>query len=346
MSPTQVPVIARQIPEGVIPLVAVEGSAYECGSQYADIVLSRYPGFRLYLDEAWSWRELGTGEKKLVEKHAPHLIDLFRGITDVAGPPPAPKPSPGRSGGCSSFSLSPAVTLDGAPISGQTKDTPLDRVGRYIVLRMRITAAPTILVLAYPGEVMGYGFWSTGMSLFRNTLYAAGPCASGLNYGVVTIVMLSCRSVDEAAELVQAHGRNGTGNTLMADAAGKSISVETNAGGQAYIRDVDGINVHTNHALRENTLAFAEYAPGDSESDSVFRHEQLCRRFERERGRLAPAKVLALLAEHAGYPRGTCKHRSDNGDITTAAVIAEPTRGLLHVVRGQPCCNWPVTYSV
>ena len=30
----------------------------------------------------------------------------------------------------------------------------------------------------------------------------------------------------------------------------------------------------------------------------------------------------------------------------TAAVVAEPTTGRLHVVRGNPCCNRPVTYSL
>lgn len=347
MSEQRPEVIARQMPEGVIPLISIEGAAYDVGREYAEIVMSRWPGFRAYLDNAWFWRELPGPEKKLVEAHAPHLIDLHRGITDVAGPPQAqpPKAAPAKSG-CTSFSLSPAVTLDGVPMSGQTKDTPLNRIERYLVLRMKITGAPGILVLAYPGEVMGYGFWTTGMTLFRNSMFSSAGCPTGMHYTVMTTIMLSCKSVDEAVELVQKHGRNSAGNTLMADAAGNSVSFETNVGGQAFIRDVDGINVHTNHPIAENTRAYEKYEYADLQPDSILRYERLGARLEGERGRLTPQKIFQLLAIHEGYPLGTCKHRSQIGDITTAAVVVEPTRGLLHVTRGQPCCNWPATYSL
>ena len=53
------------------------------------------------------------------------------------------------------------------------------------------------------------------------------------------------------------------------------------------------------------------------------------------------------LADHSRYPRGICRHivgeRTDMG--TSAAVVAEPAKGRLHVVRGNPCCNWPVSYE-
>lgn len=32
--------------------------------------------------------------------------------------------------------------------------------------------------------------------------------------------------------------------------------------------------------------------------------------------------------------------------LTAAAVVAEPVRGKLHVVRGNPCANWPVTFTI
>jgi len=67
-----------------------------------------------------------------------------------------------------------------------------------------------------------------------------------------------------------------------------------------------------------------------------------------ERGRLTPQKILMLLADHTHYPRGICKHTVGDNRYTgtSGVVIAEPTRGKLHVVRGNPCCNWPVTYTV
>ena len=42
----------RAVPEGTVPLIAVEGTAHECGRQYGQIVLEKYPGYRRYLDTA------------------------------------------------------------------------------------------------------------------------------------------------------------------------------------------------------------------------------------------------------------------------------------------------------
>jgi len=335
----------RSIPEGTVPLIAVEGTAYDCGRHYAEIVMEKYPGFREYLDMAYYWKDLPPLEKRLVEQRAPHLLDLYRGLLEVAGPPSGASAT-SRGGRCTSFGLSGSVTLDGQPISGQTKDTSLDRVPRYIVLRMRIEDAPTILVLAYPGEVMGYGMWSTGMTIFRNTLFSKAPSPEGLGGIVYGLLTLAGHSVHEAADLAMQYGRRGAGNLFVSDGNGESISIETNIGGVSILRQEDGILTHANHPEGEKTTPYEAYPFEGAKEDSVYRMHGLRRLLHAERGRLTPQKVLMLLADHTMYPGGTCKHFSEDGAQTTAAVIAEPTRGKLHVVRGQPCCNWPVTYTV
>ena len=335
----------RSIPTGTIPLIAVEGTAYDCGRHYAEIVMEKYPGFREYLDMAYYWRDLPHPEKQLVEKRAPHLLDLYRGLLEVAGPPGGGSAtSPG--GRCTSLGLSGSVTLDGQPISGQTKDTPLDRVPRYIVLRMRIEDAPTILVLAYPGEVMGYGMWSTGMTIFRNTLFSKAASTEGLSWVVFGLLALAAHSVHEAADLAMQYGCRGSGNLFLSDGSGESLSIEMNIGGVSILPQKDGILTHANHPEGEETRPYEAYPFKGAKEDSVYRMHGLWRLLDAERGRLTPQKVLMLLADHTMYPGGTCKHFSEDGAQTTAVVIAEPTQGRLHVVRGQPCCNWPVTYTL
>ena len=67
-----------------------------------------------------------------------------------------------------------------------------------------------------------------------------------------------------------------------------------------------------------------------------------------ERGRLTAQRALMCLADHSRYPRGICRHMVGKsvGMGTTAAVVAEPARGRLHVVRGNPCCNPAVIYEL
>ena len=80
-----VPLTSRLAPEGIIPLVNFEGSAYDCGKEYAKFTMKNYPGYRLYLDMAYEWKSLDPELKHLIDNRAPYLFDLHRGIWEEAG---------------------------------------------------------------------------------------------------------------------------------------------------------------------------------------------------------------------------------------------------------------------
>lgn len=328
------------------PLVAVEGTAYECGEQYGRIVLRDYPGYRTYLDMAFEWKHLPAPVRRLVERRAAYLIDLYRGLTDAAGPGAGRSRAPGEPG-CTSFGVSGAITTDGQPLAGQNKDTPVENMRRYIVLRMRIQDAPTILVLAYPGEVLGYGLWSTGMSLFRNSLYSSADSPRGLTVVQWGLLALAGRSVQDAVELARSHGIAGAGNCLISDPGGESLSVEFNAGGVSVVPARDGIATHANHPEGPETAPFEHYPDAVEKKLSRHRAGRLRELLERQRGGLTVGGAFAALSDHEQHPRGICRHEIGDmpGGATTAAVVASPARGRLHVVRGQPCCNPPATYT-
>ena len=336
----------RRIPEGAVPLIAVEGSARDCGRQYAEIVMEKYPGYRRYLDAANEFMNLAGQAKKLLEARAPHVIDLHRGLMEVAGPPSASQDSPTETA-CTSFGVARSATLDGEPISGQTKDTVIQSASLYVVLRMRITGAPTILTLAYPGEILGYGFWSTGMSLFRNALHAKPNTGSGLTMGQWAFLTLAADTVEEGVELGRKFGLAGAGNCLISDRCGHSVSVEFNAGGVNIVPAKDGIATHANHPQAAKTAPFEDY-PEEKVRDSRYRSGRLWKLLHAEAGRLTAQKALMALADHSAYPAGICRHLlgSETDVCTTAAIVAEPTRGKLHVTRGPACSNWPATYTL
>ena len=201
--------IPRQVPPGTVPLLAVEGTAYDCGREYGEIVRERYPFYTNYRERRAWWTELAPEVRALYEQRAPHLFDLLQGLSDGIGPPTAPAPTPTPAPapeGCTSFGVSGSVTLDGEPFSGQTKDTQTHSAYRYVVLRMRIKDAPTILVLAYPGEVLGYGMWSTGMSIFRNSLYSQAGAEQGLPMATWGLLMLAGSSVHDGLDLARRFG--------------------------------------------------------------------------------------------------------------------------------------------
>jgi len=336
----------RAVPEGIVPLIAVEGTAYECGYQYGQIVREKYPGYRRYLDQAYDWKTMTSEVKELFERQAPYIPDIYRGLmaSDTTGP--QGKVATEKASGCSSFGVSGAITLDGEPISGQTKDTVLESACLYIVLRMRIKDGPVILVLAYPGEVLGYGMWSTGMSIFRNALYSTADATKGLTMAQWGLLALAGKTVEQAGELAKKFGIREMGNCLISDGSGKSLSVEFNAGGIGLVPAQEGIATHANHPVGDETKLFHGEQPEIKTSNSYFRASRLAELFNNERGRLTAQKAMAILADHEKYPFGICRHLVDEDISTTAAVVAEPTKGKLHVVRGNPCSAWPTTYSI
>ena len=135
---------------------------------------------------------------------------------------------------------------------------------------------------------------------------------------------------------------------LISDASGKSVSVESNAGGVDFLPARDGILVHANTPVCEKTAPLEYHSLPIKLEDSRCRMSRLRELLEQERGRLTAQRALMCLADHSRYPWGICRHSADaEPDFgTTAALVAEPTRGLLHVTRGNPCSNWPVTYTL
>lgn len=339
-------VVPRTLAEGRVPLVDVAGPARDCGRQYARIVVERWPGYRRYLDGVAAWGDLEPSVRRLFDARAPHIPEVFAGMLDVAGSPQAP-PERDVVGGCTSFGVSGAVTLDGHPLSGQTKDTAPESAELYIVLRMRIRDAPTILVLAYPGELLGYGLWSTGMSVFRNSLHSSAGGERGLSFVHWALLALAGDSVDAAVEMASAHGIAGAGNALLSDGAGRAASVEYNGGGVNVVPACHGIATHANHPVGADTAPFAHGPPGFDPADSRLRMSRLAELLHAERGRLTAQRALMALADHSTYPNGLCRHLVPGARriCTTAAVVAEPTAGRLHVTRGQACMNWPTTYT-
>src|SRR5438046_909552 len=78
-------VVPRRVPEGTVPLLALEGDAYECGRTYSELVQSRYPGYETYLAPAPAWRQLSPIVSRLFAQRAPYVPEIFRGLADSLG---------------------------------------------------------------------------------------------------------------------------------------------------------------------------------------------------------------------------------------------------------------------
>ena len=52
--------LPRQVPPGTVPLLAVEGTAYDCGREYGELVRERYPFYTNYRERRAWWTGAGS----------------------------------------------------------------------------------------------------------------------------------------------------------------------------------------------------------------------------------------------------------------------------------------------
>jgi isopenicillin-N N-acyltransferase-like protein len=167
-----------------------------------------------------------------------------------------------------------------------------------------------------------------------------------LPYSVWGLLAQHCGSVDDVMQLTRDYGCTRSFHCTVADEHGGIVGIEYGKGGPAFLKPRRGIYVHANAVVRHRRMQRYESAPAlFPREDSLHREARLRARLEADRGRLTAPLAFAALQDHDGYPRSVCRHQGPRAQ-TTAAVVVEPARGLLHVCRGQPCRNLPVTYTL
>lgn len=351
----------------LLPLITLRGTPFEIGKSFAQqarerivhhlsnqkaIMAALRPG-----DPEWWRREVETYLHPY-EDLAPHFVDEMHGLArgaelsfeeilllnvrdELLG-----SSTPAGAGGCTSFGCEGAVTLDGRPLLGQSKDTPPPSQDLYVVIAMYQRGRPDLLQMPYAGEVGVFGVSSSGMSAFGNSLYVRGQGRGTIPWSLFRRLTLEAGSIDEVIGLIDLHGIATAGNLTIGDGTGRVVAVESTDGGVGVVEAQDGILVHANH-IDSPGLGAGETYPEPERGASQRRQTRMRDLLEAERGRLTPPLAMRCLMDHANYPRSICRHASFAGDLeTTAALVVEPAAGVLHVIRGQPCRGWTATYSL
>lgn len=344
------PHVSHLEPVGPVPLLRVAGKAFDCGLQLGE-------RWRTPLRERAEKPDAGAvpilitpGIVRLFERRAPSLLDLHRGMARGAGIPetrlfsvsPA---GPGLAEGCTSFAVQPAAARNGSPLSGQTKDTGVERIGHFEVLALRIENGFEMLTLTYPGWLFGHGFAAGGCSIFRNSISCGNP-GGRLPYDVWGLLAHACPTVEEVRKLTLDQGVRDGFHCTIADEHGGILGIEAGKPGYAFLPPADGLYIHTNHVLSGPPLETVERPPVYGLDGSQHRLERLRELLLHSRGSITSESAWAALSDHANYPDSICSDARAFGGLTTAAVIVEPRNRLMHVARGLPCRNPPVTVTL
>ena len=351
----------------ILPRIELRGEPFEIGKQFGQLARERV---LLHLlnqkvlmaslrpqDPEW-WRARVRDYLPPYEEMAPYFVEEMEGLARGADITfdeallinvrdellASLKAAPIEQ--CTSFGCSGTVTLSGQPILGQTKDTAAISKDLYVVTAMYQKGRPDLLQLAYAGEFGVFGLSSSGMATFGNSLYVEGQGQGRIPVSLARRLTLKADNIDDVLALVEKHGKMTPGNALVGDRTGRVVCIETTDHGSGMVEARNGILAHANHIVTPGLQRYETYAEPER-SASVRRQTRLTDQLEAERGRLTPVLAMRALVDHTNYPYSICRHQSSPGDIcTTAAIVVEPTLGALHVVRGQPCQGWPVTYTL
>jgi len=351
----------------VLPRIELRGTPFEIGKTFGEaervrILLHLHNQknlmARLCPEEPDWWKRKAYVYLPPYEELAPHFVEEMHGLakgTDLAfdeililnvRDELVNTFKPVITEECTSFGCSGQATLNGEPILGQTKDTGGISRDLFVVIAMYQKNRPDLLQMPYAGELGVFGLSSSGMSAFGNSIYARGRGRGKIPWSLFRRLVLEADSVTQVIELVNKFGITAAGNLTIGDRTGRVVAIENTGHGHGIVEAQNGILVHANHINTPHLKQFEEYAEPEK-SASLHRQARLTELLQAESGRLTAPLAMRCLMDQSNYPRSICRHALSPDDMsTTAALVVEPTLGLLHVIRGQACRGWAMTYSL
>ena len=348
-----------------LPLLTYKGSPYAIGKAIGSTFSE--PMSRRIAEKKLNHRELGVnaesviaGEKKRFvkwcEKLTPHLMDEIRGYSDGSGVPVEDivecnctdeirsRFDARTSDACTGFAVLPRAS-GGKLLTGQSKDGAGPIWKYYIVLRIHCDGHAGILQLGYPGSLALLGVSETGFSICTNQIYDSTE-HQGIPVVLLKRLAWEASGCDEFESLLNKYGVSVATNFIVCDSSGKAASYELRGNVWSRLLPVEGILVHTNHFLdpprqgQEDESRIKEFLSRE-------RRTRLIELLERYQGKIDPEKIFHCYRDHEGYPRGICSHETAGSDYgTTAVMVMEPRRGLLHLTTGRTCLVTPRTYGL
>ncbi len=353
-----------------LELFKLGGSAYDIGYQHGWAGRERIRDFlRVIVDHGREFISTLTLEKacgqarlyrSFIDAYAPHLTDEIKGIAEgakisldeayllqaraeftqltVEGNPSI--------GGCTSFALSGSRTEDGGIWLGQNLDLTPFYKPFGVILHITPENGPIILCYSQIGSLAHMGINSAGMGCAINALYSSG-WKSGVPRPILYRLILEKENVTDALRAITDAERASSCNYLLAHRSGEIRNVEATPQQQGTIGVEGEALVHTNHFTHPQMIPF-EKRPKDKLENSRFRQSRFQELLAGHPGKLTLQALKRFLADHQNYPRAVCTHAEGNpwNIATVASMIAQPSRGLIHVAPGQACRNQYVTYAI
>lgn len=319
------------------------------GTQAKDKIVAGIDSYRQLFAQtssrSWSQiKEYALSYLPIIEQSMPEILEEARGIADGASVdfgdlmvvncryeitkfPQAME--------CTTAAVLPAATGNGHTLLVKNWDLRAGIIDNIVILQVEEPDGTRIVGLTEAGQLMREGFNSHGIGLCNNALQSIHDTRGvGIPVTFLRRKVFTCRSFEEAKDLLLNTPRSVSNNMLLASCDGQAIDIEAYPGGADTIAPEEGIIVHANHFTVNPELNALFSSP---------RGDRLAHLLREQRGAITLDYVKRCMCDHDNYPHAICRHPSDvslplaRRGITVASMIIDFDEGVAHICAGPPC---------
>ncbi|NLK52496.1 MAG: hypothetical protein GX295_08650 [Syntrophomonadaceae bacterium] len=247
---------------------------------------------------------------------------------------------------CTSFAATGAATASGKTLLGQNIDwfpgSPMDLL--KIVHSDGVTQLSLVLwgIVEYTLSSSGFGMCANG------TWVVAENCLLNLPVGCYLPKVMRQRTLGEAMGILRNTAR-GLGYYHLASAEKEMIGIESTQDDYQLLSSNREMLIHSNHYLTDR------FKPIDLVNvlipDSLERIETIKRLMNDHYGKITPATMMSILADHENHPYSICRHVDETKppqfhSETIASYIMVPEDKIMFIAKGNPCQNGYLEYRM
>lgn len=181
------------------------------------------------------------------------------------------------------------------------------------------------------------GINAAGLALVDNHVGTRNHGVGWLRYFVMTRILATCRTVDEAVAFIAARRHAGGGNLVLADRSGATAAIEF--GTDTFGIERGAASWRTNHFVTAKMAGCNLLEDGDRiDENSSVRFDFLSRMVPNRRWSVPAA--AALMASHAEDGPGVgplCQHATRDDSQTISSSIFACAEQKLYFAEGNPC---------
>ena len=245
---------------------------------------------------------------------------------------------------CTTCAILPEAADGGKTLLVKDWDYRAGILDNIVILHIEEPDGTRIIGLTEAGQLLREGFNSHGVGLCNNSLQSIYDSREiGIPVTFLRRKVCTCKSFEEAKNLLLTTKRGVSNNMLLASKDGQAINIEAYPKGADTIQPVDGIITHANHFVVNPTLNALEESP---------RGERLRHLLMKKHGSITIDYIKKCMSDHENYPYAICRHPSDvslpleTRGITVASIIIDFDENTIHICAGPPCEGEFIQYKL